>query len=161
MSWGQSVCYCRQEGSEPVLHFSCCGLPRKQCCQSRPSRPVFLACLTSCVLSLWFIPSSSISQFPRRRPPSNMRVLVTKTVFRTDAVVMRILLIVWNGSELRGGLHPFRQEGPPYPFVLELFFFRMYPSILSFETINKLKLSFECGIPRPQDVGRLKLFLTW
>jgi hypothetical protein len=24
----------------------------------------------------------------------------------------------------------------------------MYPSILSFETINKLKLSFECGIPR-------------
>jgi hypothetical protein len=25
----------------------------------------------------------------------------------------------------------------------------MYPSILSFETINKLKLSFECGIPRP------------
>jgi hypothetical protein len=37
-SWGQSnvntaVCYCYQEGSEPVLHFSCCGLPRKQCCQ--------------------------------------------------------------------------------------------------------------------------------
>jgi hypothetical protein len=28
------------------------------------------------------------------------------------------------------------------------FFLRMYPSILSFETINKLKLSFECGIPR-------------
>jgi hypothetical protein len=29
----------------------------------------------------------------------------------------------------------------------------MYPSILSFKTINKLKLSFECGILRPQDVG--------
>jgi hypothetical protein len=28
----------------------------------------------------------------------------------------------------------------------------MYPLILSFETINKLKLFFECGIPRPQDV---------
>jgi hypothetical protein len=38
----------------------------------------------------------------------------------------------------------------------------MYPSILSFETINKLKLSFECGIPRPQDVEHLcfGLFLT-
>jgi hypothetical protein len=38
----------------------------------------------------------------------------------------------------------------------------MYPSILSFETINKLKLSFECGIPRPQNVGhpRFRLFLT-
>jgi hypothetical protein len=40
----------------------------------------------------------------------------------------------------------------------------MYPSILSFETINKLKLFFECGIPRPQDVGHLRLrycnFLT-
>jgi hypothetical protein len=33
----------------------------------------------------------------------------------------------------------------------------MYPSILSFETINKLKLFFECGIPRPQDVGHLCL----
>jgi hypothetical protein len=32
----------------------------------------------------------------------------------------------------------------------------MYPSILSFETINKLKLLFECGIPRPQDVGHLQ-----
>jgi hypothetical protein len=43
-----------------------------------------------------------------------------------------------------------------------IFFFRMYPSILSFETINKLKLSFKCGIPRPQDVGHLcfRLFLT-
>jgi hypothetical protein len=42
------------------------------------------------------------------------------------------------------------------------FFFRMYPSLLSFETINKLKLSFECGIPRHQDVGhlRFRLFLT-
>jgi hypothetical protein len=28
--------------------------------------------------------------------------------------------------------------------------------ILSFETINKLKLSFECGIPRPQDAGHLR-----
>jgi hypothetical protein len=38
----------------------------------------------------------------------------------------------------------------------------MYPLILSFETINKLKLSFECGIPRPQDAGhlRFRLFLT-
>jgi hypothetical protein len=33
----------------------------------------------------------------------------------------------------------------------------MYPSVLSFETINKLKLFFECGIPRPQDVGHLCL----
>jgi hypothetical protein len=41
-------------------------------------------------------------------------------------------------------------------------FFRMYPSILSFEIINRLKLSFECGIPRPQDVAHLRfqLFLT-
>jgi hypothetical protein len=29
--------------------------------------------------------------------------------------------------------------------------------ILSFETINKLMLFFERGIPRPQDVGRLCL----
>jgi hypothetical protein len=29
----------------------------------------------------------------------------------------------------------------------------MYPSILSFETINKLELFFECGNPRPQDAG--------
>jgi hypothetical protein len=40
----------------------------------------------------------------------------------------------------------------------------MYPSILSFKTINKLKLFFECGIPRPQNVGHLPLrycnFLT-
>jgi hypothetical protein len=38
----------------------------------------------------------------------------------------------------------------------------MYPSILSFETINKLKLFFECCIPRPQDVGHLcfRRFLT-
>jgi hypothetical protein len=40
----------------------------------------------------------------------------------------------------------------------------MNPSILSFETINKFKLFFECGIPRPQDVGHLHLryctFLT-
>jgi hypothetical protein len=28
----------------------------------------------------------------------------------------------------------------------------MYSSILSFKTINKLKLFVECGIPRPQDV---------
>jgi hypothetical protein len=40
---------------------------------------------------------------------------------------------------------------------LFFFFFRMYPSVLSFETINKLKLSFECGIPRRQDVGHLRL----
>jgi hypothetical protein len=38
----------------------------------------------------------------------------------------------------------------------------MFPLRLSFETINKLKLAFECGIPRPQDVGHLcfRLFLT-
>jgi hypothetical protein len=33
----------------------------------------------------------------------------------------------------------------------------MYLLILSFETINKLKLFFECGIPRPQDVGHICL----
>jgi hypothetical protein len=31
----------------------------------------------------------------------------------------------------------------------------MYPLILSFETINKLKLFFECGILRPQEAGHL------
>jgi hypothetical protein len=39
--------------------------------------------------------------------------------------------------------------------IFFLFFLRMYPLILSFKTINKLKLSFECGIPRPQEVGHL------
>jgi hypothetical protein len=34
---------------------------------------------------------------------------------------------------------------------------RRYPSILSFKTINKLKLFFECGIPRPQDADHLCL----
>jgi hypothetical protein len=29
------------------------------------------------------------------------------------------------------------------------FFFRMYPLILSYKDFNKLKLFFECGIPRP------------
>jgi hypothetical protein len=29
----------------------------------------------------------------------------------------------------------------------------MYPSILSFETLNKVKLLFECGNPMPQDAG--------
>jgi hypothetical protein len=29
----------------------------------------------------------------------------------------------------------------------------MYLSILSFGTINKLMLFFECGIPMPQDAG--------
>jgi hypothetical protein len=33
----------------------------------------------------------------------------------------------------------------------------MYPSILFFETINKLKLFFECGIPMPQDEEDLYL----
>jgi hypothetical protein len=32
-----------------------------------------------------------------------------------------------------------------------IFFFFFFLLILSFETINKLKLSFECGIPVPQD----------
>jgi hypothetical protein len=36
----------------------------------------------------------------------------------------------------------------------------MYPSILSFVTINKLKLFFEYGIPRPQNVLRYCNFLT-
>jgi hypothetical protein len=41
----------------------------------------------------------------------------------------------------------------------------MYPSILSFETINKLKQFFECGDPVPQDaetplLGLLQFFLT-
>jgi hypothetical protein len=36
----------------------------------------------------------------------------------------------------------------------EAFFLeRMYLSILSFKTINKLKLFFECAIPMPQDAG--------
>jgi hypothetical protein len=33
------------------------------------------------------------------------------------------------------------------------FISRMYPSILSFETINKRKLFFECDIPMHQDAG--------
>jgi hypothetical protein len=33
----------------------------------------------------------------------------------------------------------------------------MFPSILSFETINKLKLFFECGIPRPQELEHHRL----
>jgi hypothetical protein len=42
-------------------------------------------------------------------------------------------------------------------FFKTCFFYAcIYPLILSFETINKLKLSFECGIPRPQDVGHLR-----
>jgi hypothetical protein len=42
-------------------------------------------------------------------------------------------------------------------------FFLNDTSILSFETINKLKLSFECGIPRPQDAGhfRFRLFFDF
>jgi hypothetical protein len=46
-------------------------------------------------------------------------------------------------------------------WVFFWFFLRIYPSILSFETINKLKLSFECGIHRPQDVGHLCFWLFW
>jgi hypothetical protein len=41
----------------------------------------------------------------------------------------------------------------------------MYLSILSFKTINKLKLFFECGIPMPQDAEHLRFnyckFLTY
>jgi hypothetical protein len=37
----------------------------------------------------------------------------------------------------------------------------MYPSILSFETNNKLKLFFECGIPRPQDTRTPSSFGTY
>jgi hypothetical protein len=33
----------------------------------------------------------------------------------------------------------------------------MYPMILPYATINKLRLFFECGIPGPQDVGQLRL----
>jgi hypothetical protein len=36
-------------------------------------------------------------------------------------------------------------------YVAVFFFFFFFLLILSFETINKLKLSFECGIPVPQD----------
>jgi hypothetical protein len=39
------------------------------------------------------------------------------------------------------------------PFFSSFFTYVSLTSILSFETINKLKLSFECGIPRPQDAG--------
>jgi hypothetical protein len=39
--------------------------------------------------------------------------------------------------------------------VFFVFFQHMYPLVLSFESINKLKLSFECGIPKPQDAGHL------
>jgi hypothetical protein len=35
----------------------------------------------------------------------------------------------------------------------------MYLLILSFETINELKLFFECGIPMPQDAGAPSLSL--
>jgi hypothetical protein len=35
----------------------------------------------------------------------------------------------------------------------------MYLSILSFKTINKLKLIYECGIPMPQDAGTPSLLL--
>jgi hypothetical protein len=45
--------------------------------------------------------------------------------------------------------------------MIFIFFRHMYPSILSFKTINKLKLFFECGIPRPQDVGHLCFRLFW
>jgi hypothetical protein len=38
--------------------------------------------------------------------------------------------------------------GAPTCFLLH-----MYSSILSFKTIYKLKLFFECGIPMPQDAG--------
>jgi hypothetical protein len=50
-------------------------------------------------------------------------------------------------------LIPFQPDLDLYLRVV--FFQRMYPSILSFETIIKLKLFFEFGIPRPQDVGHL------
>jgi hypothetical protein len=40
----------------------------------------------------------------------------------------------------------------------DFFIFLMYVLILSFETINKLKLSFECNIPGPQDAGKPSLF---
>jgi hypothetical protein len=43
-------------------------------------------------------------------------------------------------------------ESPFLSFLCCLFFFFFFfLLILSFETINKLKLSFECGIPVPQD----------
>jgi hypothetical protein len=35
----------------------------------------------------------------------------------------------------------------------------MYLLILSFETIKKLKLFFECGLPMPQDAGKPLLSL--
>jgi hypothetical protein len=45
--------------------------------------------------------------------------------------------------------------GAKSDFKAFLFFFNAcILSILSFETINKLKLFFECCIPRPQDEGK-------
>jgi hypothetical protein len=44
--------------------------------------------------------------------------------------------------------------------ILVFFLSRVYLSILSFETFNKLKLSYECGIPRPQDAGIPLLLLV-
>jgi hypothetical protein len=40
---------------------------------------------------------------------------------------------------------------------LTAFFSSTIPLILLFETVIKLKLFFECGIPTPQDVGHLRL----
>jgi hypothetical protein len=44
-----------------------------------------------------------------------------------------------------------------FAFLWLFFLLRMYPLIISFKTINKLKLFFECGFPRPQDVEHLCL----
>jgi hypothetical protein len=43
-----------------------------------------------------------------------------------------------------------------FPFSQAFFSFFLYKACIfstSFETINKLKLSFECSIPVPQDAG--------
>jgi hypothetical protein len=57
---------------------------------------------------------------------------------------------------------PHPSSPPPLPPLGRQRGFFLFPSILSFETINKLTLSVECGIPRPQDAGHLcfRLFFT-
>jgi hypothetical protein len=49
---------------------------------------------------------------------------------------------------------------PAISAIFSLLLKHMYRSILSFETINKLKLFFECGIPMPQDAGAPSLLLV-
>jgi hypothetical protein len=57
MSWGQSnvntaVCYCHQEGSEPVLHFSCWAAKEALLPMLAKSASVFSLSYLLCTLSL-------------------------------------------------------------------------------------------------------------